>query len=60
VGGSSTAGSGFLRVFLWDKGVMTDLGFSGAARAINPAGQLVGRIFINGGGLSHATLWTRK
>jgi uncharacterized membrane protein len=59
VGGSSTAGSGFLRVFLWDKGVMTDLGFSGAARAINPAGQLVGRTFINEF-YYHATLWTRK
>jgi probable HAF family extracellular repeat protein len=49
--------------FLWEKGVMTDLGTLGgdfsSADAINPAGQVVGRSGTRADQI-HATLWTRK
>jgi uncharacterized membrane protein len=61
---SVTAGGG-LHAFLWEKGVMTDLGtlgpefVSGIALAINPRGDLVGANDTRGSE-SRATLWTRK
>ena len=61
VGHSTTTGNASLHAFLWEKGVMTDLGtlpggsFS-IATAINPAGQVVGYGDI-AGGESHAFLW---
>jgi probable HAF family extracellular repeat protein len=50
--------------FLWEKGVMTDLGTLGGtysrAFGINPAGDIVGMSETAGGDEVHATLWTRK
>jgi probable HAF family extracellular repeat protein len=50
--------------YLWEKGVVTDLGTlpggrTSGARAINPAGQVVGAS-ETAAHESHATLWTRK
>ena len=61
-----------VRAFLWDDGVMIDLGslagsgtsaFSNSwAHAINPAGEVVGESQFQpeGFGPFHATLWTPK
>jgi probable HAF family extracellular repeat protein len=56
VGGSETA-AGEAHAFLWEKGIMTDLG-PGAAYAINPAGQVVGAS-ESAGGNTHAFLWDK-
>lgn len=54
VGFSRTAAGGFeFHAFLWDRGVLRDLG-TGAARAINPRGQVTG--FVT----SHAFLWNGR
>jgi probable HAF family extracellular repeat protein len=50
--------------FLWDKGVMMDLGTlpggdQSQASAINPRGQIVG-VSTTASGEQHATLWARK
>jgi probable HAF family extracellular repeat protein len=55
-----TSGS---RAFLWENGVMTELisldrRFASQAEAINAAGQIVG--YSDSGGVTRATLWTRK
>jgi probable HAF family extracellular repeat protein len=64
VGTGSTA-SGEQHAFIWDRGVMTDLGTLGPnftfgiALAINPRGDVVGQISTEGADI-RATLWTRK
>ena len=64
VGGSTTtAGSG--HAFLWEKGVMTDLGtlgegnsYASYASGINARGQVVGdSLSLTGSGTFHAFLW---
>ena len=64
VGTSSTAVSGYNHAFLWQNGVMTDLGIlAGAARSvagdINDSGQIVGGSSgtVNNTNWSHAVLW---
>ena len=52
--GTSSTTQGLGHAFLWDKGVMTDLG-PGEATAINPAGQVVGTNFA-----PHAVLWAKQ
>jgi probable HAF family extracellular repeat protein len=65
VGVSARSGTGQgERPFVWEKGVMTELvglngGSSGAALAINAAGEIVGYSYTNTLEL-RATLWTRK
>jgi uncharacterized membrane protein len=51
--------------FLWENGVMTDLGtlvggHYSSAFGINPAGEVVGVSQVESGGENHPTLWTRK
>jgi probable HAF family extracellular repeat protein len=49
-----------LHVFLWEKGVMSDLGTLGGSRTVakanNAAGRIVGWGDVSGG--TRATLWT--
>jgi probable HAF family extracellular repeat protein len=64
VGWSHTT-TGETHAFLWEKGVMTDLGTGlsgqlGLAYGINPAGQVVGVSQVGPGKDKHPTLWTRK
>jgi probable HAF family extracellular repeat protein len=55
---------GETHAFLWENGVMTDLGTLGghysAAYGINPAGEVAGVSQVVGDGDNHPTLWTRK
>jgi probable HAF family extracellular repeat protein len=61
--GSSTIGSGLEEhAFLWEDGMMVDLGvlgpgFSSRARAINNCGQIAGHSSVNNGPPFHAVLW---
>jgi probable HAF family extracellular repeat protein len=54
-------GRGFLSGFLWDDGVLTDLGHLGGYYStpydINEHGQVVGTSNIGSGDESHAFLW---
>jgi probable HAF family extracellular repeat protein len=45
----------FTHAFLWQNGVMSDLGIAGTARAINDAGLITGHFTSSGS--SHAFLW---
>ena len=60
--GSSANATGPTHAFLWEKGVMTDLGTLGgtftAAGAIDNSGQIVGSSAIAAGPF-HAVLWTK-
>ncbi|WP_148234250.1 hypothetical protein [Cellulomonas flavigena] len=53
--GFSQAGNGDTRGFLWDRGVMRDLGTFSAV-AINDSGQVVGTA-LNGSGAQQAAMW---
>jgi probable HAF family extracellular repeat protein len=65
VGWSLVPGSGFPHAFLWENGVMTDLGIlagdeQSVARAINNAGTIVGtseRDVVGGYGIFHAFIY---
>lgn len=62
--GLSGPEQGPIHAFLWEKGVIGDLGTlpgggSSAAFDINPAGRVVGSA-VTVSGQNHATLWTRK
>jgi probable HAF family extracellular repeat protein len=54
--GLSSTGGGELHSFVWHQGVMTDLG-PVDARAVNAAGQVVGRSTVNVTPTSRAFLW---
>ncbi|HEV8599331.1 MAG TPA: hypothetical protein VGQ69_08230, partial [Gemmatimonadales bacterium] len=62
VGLSYTAANATYRAFLWEKGIMTDLGTLGGANSsasgINPAGQVVG-VSNTAEGTWHAFLWEK-
>jgi len=64
IGTSTLAGDEFFHAFLWDRGMMTDLGTLGGnvseALAINDSGLVVGRSdFSPDNPYHHATLWRK-
>jgi probable HAF family extracellular repeat protein len=63
VGTSYLKGDQTFHPFLWDRGVLTDLGTlggdNGEAYWINDAGQIVGRADTSGSASHHAVLWDR-
>jgi probable HAF family extracellular repeat protein len=59
--GPGSAGSSITRGWLWENGIMTDLGTLGGASSvatgINPSGEVVGYSDVGTDGTTHAFLW---